>query len=234
MTELLVLVDLDLSARQPSIEDLKRRRCVSPPERLTLAHQTDGPDDGGDQERHEDDGRHDREDPSAGGLVVVPVHHASSPLGEGRGPQRVGLTFLWPFFDKLIGLNHQTTTAQAWINGGNPTKGFLSGSVGFLSGFYTSIAGAGIVNWLFMIGLLAIGIALASGVAIRFAAVAGSIMLLAMWSASLPPSDDLFLDNHIVYSVLLIGLALAGAGNTLGLGRRWAQTSVVQRYPWLT
>jgi thiosulfate dehydrogenase [quinone] large subunit len=143
-------------------------------------------------------------------------------------------TFLWPFFDKLIGLNHQTTTAQAWINGGNPTKGFLSGSVGFLSGFYTSIAGAGIVNWLFMIGLLAIGISLAFGIAIRFAAVAGSIMLVAMWSASLPPSDDLILDNHIIYAVLLIGLALAGAGNTLGLGRRWAQTTLVQRYPWLT
>jgi len=143
-------------------------------------------------------------------------------------------TFLWPFFDKLIGLNHQTTTAQAWINGGNPTKGFLSGSVGFLSGFYTSIAGAGIVNWLFMVGLLAVGIALAFGIAIRFAAVAGSIMLLAMWSASLPPSDDLILDNHIIYAVLLIGLALVGAGNTLGFGRRWAQTTLVQRYPWLT
>jgi thiosulfate dehydrogenase (quinone) large subunit len=143
-------------------------------------------------------------------------------------------TFLWPFFDKLIGLNHQTTTAQAWINGGNPTKGFLSGSVGFLSGFYTSIAGAGIVDWLFMVGLLAVGITLAFGIAIRFAAVAGSIMLLAMWSASLPPSDDLILDNHIIYVVLLIGLALVGAGSTLGFGRRWAQTTLVQRYPWLT
>ena len=142
-------------------------------------------------------------------------------------------TFLWPFFDKLIGLNHQTTTAQAWINGGNPTKGFLSGSVGFLSGFYTSIAGAGIVNWLFMIGLLAIGLALASGIAMRFAAAAGSIMLLAMWSASLPPSDDLILDNHIIYALLLIGLALVGAGNTLGLGKRWTQTKLVHRYPWL-
>jgi thiosulfate dehydrogenase [quinone] large subunit len=143
-------------------------------------------------------------------------------------------TFLWPFFDKLIGLNHQTTTAQSWLNGGNPTKGFLSGSVGFLSGFYTSIAGAGIVNWLFMLGLLAIGVSLAFGIAMRFAAVAGSILLIAMWSASLPPSDDLILDNHIIYALLLIGLALVGAGRTLGFGRRWAQTSLVQRYPWLT
>src|SRR5450755_1930725 len=95
-------------------------------------------------------------------------------------------TFLWPFFDKMFGLNHQTTTAQAWINGGNPTKGFLSGSAGLLSGFYTSIAGA--------------------------------TMLILMWSASLPPSDDLFLDNHIIHALLLIGLAAIGAGKTLGFG----------------
>jgi thiosulfate dehydrogenase [quinone] large subunit len=148
---------------------------------------------------------------------------------------RLGMawTFLWPFLDKMFGLGHQTTSAHAWINGGNPTKGFLSGSVGAFSGFYQSIAGAGIVNWLFMLGLLAIAISLSFGIAMRFAAVAGSVMLVLMWSASLPPSDDLFLDNHIIYALLLIGLALVGAGNTLGLGRRWTQTNLVQRYPWL-
>ena len=142
-------------------------------------------------------------------------------------------TFLWPFFDKLIGLNHQTTTTQAWINGGNPTKGFLSGSVGFLSGFYTGIAGAGIVNWLFMIGLLAIGIALAFGIAMRFAAVAGSVLLTAMWSASLPPSDDLILDNHIIYALLLIGLVVVGAGKTFGFGSKWEAIGFVKQHRWL-
>jgi thiosulfate dehydrogenase [quinone] large subunit len=149
---------------------------------------------------------------------------------------RLGMawTFLWPFLDKLFGLGHQTTSAQAWINGGNPTKGFLSGSVGAFSGFYQGIAGAGIVNWLFMIGLLALAISLSFGIAMRFAAAAGAVMLVLMWSASLPPSDDLFLDNHIIYALLLVGLALVGAGNTLGLGHRWTQTSLVQRHRWLT
>jgi thiosulfate dehydrogenase (quinone) large subunit len=41
-----------------------------------------------------------------------------------------------------------------------------------------------------------------------------------MWRASLPPSDDLFLDNHIIYALLLIGLALVGGGKTLGFGER--------------
>jgi len=149
---------------------------------------------------------------------------------------RLGMawTFAWPFFDKMFGLGHQTTSAQAWINGGNPTKGFLSGSVGAFSSFYQSIAGAGIVNWLFMLGLLAIAISLSFGIAMRFAAVAGSVMLVLMWSASLPPSDDLFLETTSSTRCSWSELALVGAGNTLGLGRRWTQTNLVQRYPWLT
>jgi thiosulfate dehydrogenase [quinone] large subunit len=148
---------------------------------------------------------------------------------------RLGMawTFLWPFFDKLIGLNHQTTSAQAWINGGNPTKGFLSGSVGAFSGIYQGIAGAGIVNVLFMAGLVGIGVALALGIAMKPAAIAGATMLILMWSASLPPSDDLFLDNHIIYALLLVGLAAVGAGKTFGLGKRWEQIELVRQHRWL-
>ena len=145
----------------------------------------------------------------------------------------MGWTFLWPFFDKMFGLNHQTTSAQAWINGGNPTKGFLSGSAGLFSGFYTSIAGASVVNVLFMAGLLGIGVALALGIAMKPAAVAGATMLVLMWSASLPPSDDLILDNHIIYALLLFGLVAVGAGKTFGLGTRWERIELVQRHRWL-
>jgi thiosulfate dehydrogenase [quinone] large subunit len=141
--------------------------------------------------------------------------------------------FLWPFFDKLVGLGHNTTSAGAWINGGNPSKGFLSGSIGPFHSFYQSIAGAGWVNWLFMLGLLAIGLTLLLGVAMRFAAAAGSLLLILMWSASLPPDQDVWLDNHIIYALLLLGLLLVGAGNTLGLGRRWTRTKLVRRFSWL-
>ena len=145
----------------------------------------------------------------------------------------LGWTFLWPFLDKLFGLGHETSTAHAWINGGSPSKGFLSGAVGPFAGIYQAIAGAVWVNWAFMIGLLAIAVALLLGIGVRIAAVAGAVLLILMWSASLPPQDDIFMDNHIVYALVLLGLALVGAGNTLGLGRWWTQTSLVQRFPWL-
>ena len=144
----------------------------------------------------------------------------------------LGWTFLWPFLDKTFGLGHETPSAGAWIDGGNPTKGFLSGSAGPFSGFYQDIAGAGIVNWLFMVGLLVIGTGLLLGIFMRFACVAGAVMLLLMWSASLPPANNLFMDEHIIYALVLGGLALVGAGNTLGLGAWWARTEVAKRFSW--
>ncbi len=146
----------------------------------------------------------------------------------------LGWTFLWPFLDKLFGLGHETTAAHAWINGGSPSKGFLSGAVGPFAGIYQAIAGAGWVNWMFMLGLLGIAVALLLGIGMRIAAVSGAILLILMWSASLPPQDDLFMDNHLIYALVLLGLAVVGAGNTLGLGRWWTQTSLVRRFPWLT
>jgi thiosulfate dehydrogenase [quinone] large subunit len=146
----------------------------------------------------------------------------------------LGWTFLWPFLDKTFGLGHQTTSAHAWINGGSPSFGFLSGATGPFAGFYQSIAGAGWVNWLFMIGLLGIAVALLLGIGMRIAAGGGAVLLVLMWSASLPPQDDIFMDNHLIYALVLIGLALVAAGNTFGLGRWWTQTSLVRRFPWLT
>ena len=145
----------------------------------------------------------------------------------------LGWTFLWPFMDKAFGLGHETPRADAWINGGNPTEGFLSHSAGPFSSIYQSVAGAGAVNVLFMTGLFAIGLALLLGIAMRPACIAGATLFMLMWTASLPPENNLFMDDHIIYALVLIGLAAVGAGKTLGLGKWWARTAVVQRYAWL-
>jgi thiosulfate dehydrogenase [quinone] large subunit len=151
------------------------------------------------------------------------------------GPDRVclGWTFLLPFLDKTFGLGHETPSADAWLRGGNPTQGFLSHSVGPFSGIYQDIAGAGVVNVLFMAGLFGVGVALLLGIAMRPACIAGATMLMLMWSASLPPENNLFMDDHIIYALVLIGLAAVGAGRTLGLGKRWTRTAAVRRYSWL-
>jgi len=146
----------------------------------------------------------------------------------------LGWVFLWAFIDKVFGLGFATPEKNAWINGGSPTKGFLGNAVtGPFEGFYKSFAGAAWADWLFMIGLLAIGTALILGIGIRVAAVAGSVLLIAMWTAVLPPENNPFMDDHLVYAGVLVLLALTAAGDTLGLGKLWAKLPIVQRLPWL-
>src|SRR5215470_507352 len=140
--------------------------------------------------------------------------------------------FLWAFGDKVFGWGFATPSERSWLNGGSPTRGFLQNSAtGPFESFYHSIAGDGWVNWLFMLGLLGIGLALLFGVGMRVAAITGTILLVMMWSVVLPPVNNPFMDEHLIEVLVLIVLARFNAGDTLGLGRWWASTGVVRRFP---
>jgi len=67
----------------------------------------------------------------------------------------------------------------------------------------------------------------------RIAAASGAAMLVLMWSAVLPPENNPFMDDHLVYALVLVLLALTGAGRTLGLGQAWERLPMVARRPYL-
>jgi thiosulfate dehydrogenase [quinone] large subunit len=156
-----------------------------------------------------------------------------------------GFLFLWAFLDKTFGFGYATSSAKAWINGGSPTKGFLSGvAVGPFESTFHNWAGAAWADWLFMAGLLGIGLALTLGVTLRVAAASGTVMMLFMWAAEWPlakvtsagepaMSTNPIVDYHIVYALALIVVALTYAGNTWGFGKVWAKLPFVQRNRWL-
>lgn len=144
----------------------------------------------------------------------------------------LGWVFLWAFLDKTFGLGHDTTGEQAWLHGGHPTQGFLKfGTKGPLAGLYRHLTGVTVVDWLFMIGLAAVGAALILGIGMRITAAAGALLMVMMWSAVLPPAGNPFMDDHLIYALLLIGLAMVGAGDALGLGRWWRSTGLVRSLP---
>ena len=146
---------------------------------------------------------------------------------------RISLSFifLWAFVDKVFGLGKSTVSAKSWLNGGSPTTGFLKGVSGPFAGVFNRLSGATWADWLFMVALLAIGLALALGIGMRIAAVAGGLLLVFMWAASLPIATNPFLDDHLMYAMVLAGLALTHAGDTVGFGQRWSQMDIVKRFP---
>lgn len=157
-----------------------------------------------------------------------------------------GLTFLWAFFDKLLALGFATGRSvdeagvetvdrfgpAAWIHDGNPTMGFLKfGAKGPFKDFYNSLAGDAWVNWLFMLALLGIGLALTFGIGMRVAGVAGFILYVMMWTVALLPENNPVLDDHILGAVSVAVLALTLAGDTWGAGKAWARTGLVRKHP---
>jgi thiosulfate dehydrogenase [quinone] large subunit len=157
-----------------------------------------------------------------------------------------GITFLWAFFDKLLALGFHTGYDQdgnldrfgpaAWVNGGSPTEGFLAFGVPEDNPFksvFTAMAGDTWVDWLFMIGLLGIGLALFTGIGMRIAAAAGALLYMLMYAASLPLENNPVVDDHLIGAIVLVVLALTLAGDTWGVGRAWAKTRLVRRYPGL-
>ncbi|MER5480295.1 DoxX family membrane protein [Streptomyces sp. NPDC002734] len=157
----------------------------------------------------------------------------------------MGFVFLWAFLDKTFGLGYATPSGKAWVDGGSPTEGFLGHvSVGPMETTFHAWAGAAWADWLFMLGLLGIGLALTAGVAMRLTALAGTVMMALMWVAEWPPAQYLsdgspsmstnpFVDYHLIYALLLVALAAASAGDALGLGRLWARLPVVRDHGWL-
>lgn len=142
-------------------------------------------------------------------------------------------TFLWAFVDKVFGFGFATPSERAWINGGSPTKGFLSGAEGPFAGFYHDLAGTGFANGAFMLGLLGIGLAFALGIGMRIAAAAGATLYVMMWSVALPPETNPFMDEHLITAAVMVGVALLGAGKTIGFGKAWEELPIVQKLPFL-
>jgi thiosulfate dehydrogenase (quinone) large subunit len=157
----------------------------------------------------------------------------------------LGWVFLWAFLDKTFALGFSTGVDPetgavdrfgdaAWVNGGSPTDGYLSSATkGPLADFYQGFAGAAWADWLFMLGLLGVGLTMMLGVAMRVSAACGALLMVLMWSSALPPASNPFMDDHIVYALVLVALALAGAGYTLGLGRMYDKIPVVAHHAWL-
>ncbi len=154
----------------------------------------------------------------------------------------LGLIFLWSFVDKLFGLGFATCVDKksgkfemlcdgAWINGGSPTFGFLNfSSHGPLADIFKQMAGNPVVDWLFMLGLLFIGICLVIGIALRLSGFFGFIMMTLMYLAAMPPEHHPFMDEHVIYAVILLSIMMGNSSGNCPVSRWWKNSNLVQKF----
>lgn len=153
----------------------------------------------------------------------------------------IGWQFLWAFLDKTFGLGFGTPSERSWINGGKPTAGFLGGVVDDPNNpfqpMFKYFLDQGWTDWLFMIGLLGIGLVLILGlgkILTWVAALSGVALLILMYLAAWPAghgkaavgadgqaATNPFLDDHLLNAVVLLALAACNAGAYLGLAKAW-------------
>jgi thiosulfate dehydrogenase (quinone) large subunit len=178
-------------------------------------------------------------------LQVTP-READVKAGKVWGLLRIamGWTFLWAFLDKAFALGFATgrnpdTGAidffgkAAWLHGGSPTDGALTFALrGPFEGLYSGLIGQTWIEWVYMASMLLIGTALILGIATRLAALGGIAWMGIFYTATaMWPDNNPFLDEHLVYIIVLAGIAYVGAGRYLGLQRYWERLPLVQRLP---
>ena len=139
----------------------------------------------------------------------------------------IGFYFFWAFIDKLFGFGFGTPSERAWLNGGSPVTGFLTGSIEggnpFASvwEFLISDGVVTITNVLFMVGLFAIGLSMILGIGQKVYTVAASAMYFFMYLAALPISSNPIYDDHLLMIFVFIVLLGMRAGDYIGLGKTW-------------
>jgi thiosulfate dehydrogenase [quinone] large subunit len=176
--------------------------------------------------------------------VVIPDRGVRGGVFWGLSRIALGWVFLWAFLDKAFALGFGTGRLEsggidffakdaAWLNGGHPTAGFLEfGTKGPFKDFYAGLAGQTWVDWVYMLSMLLIGLALILGIGTRLAAIGGIIWMGLFYTAgAIWPENNPFLDEHVVYAIVLVGIAYVAAGRYLGLGKYWERIPLVRRYP---
>ena len=137
------------------------------------------------------------------------------------------LLMAWTF---LYAASHQVFDPSFSVTG------FLGHTKTFHAFFslFTAPAIAPIVSFLVAYGHLAIGLSLLSGFLVRISAPVGAAILMMYWFAHMDfpyisDTTNFLVDYHVVYSTVLVFLALKGAGQYFGLDGIVGEWPVAQR-----
>lgn len=96
--------------------------------------------------------------------------------------------------------------------------GFLSGATGPLAGWFQSMAGNPLVDFLNVWGLTLVGVAMILGLLVRPAALAGASMMVLYYLADFEGNTAHgFIDQHIILALIFVVFLSGGVGHVFGL-----------------
>lgn len=145
----------------------------------------------------------------------------------------MGILFTWAFLDKVFGLGFATTSAKAWIQGGSPTTGFLKYTDGTFSSIFHILSGNPTIDWLFMLGLVGIGLAMLLGIGIRIAGYAGAVFAALLYLSVFPLENNPLIDEHVIYFLIFLIFSTGEVGRCYSLSSWWSKQRLVKKYSFL-
>lgn len=127
--------------------------------------------------------------------------------------------FGWGFVLLRIALGLLYLNAGVTKFGGDwSAEGFLQHASGPLSTWFVSLAGNPVVDAMNAWGLTFLGLALIFGFAVRPAAIAGIVLMVLYYLADFTGNTAHgYIDEHIIYALVLALFATGGAGHIFGL-----------------
>lgn len=137
----------------------------------------------------------------------------------------IGWVFFYAGWSKVI---TYFTAAADWT-----AAGFLSHLDGPFGNLFSSLASNTIIDYLNAYGLLLVGCALLLGVLVRWSAFWGIVLMLLYYLAGFPPENAFVVDQHVIYSLVLVFLAAVGGGRVWGLDKWVEESSLVKSNSWL-
>lgn len=108
------------------------------------------------------------------------------------------------------------------------SEGYLKGAK-LLTGFYMWLASPGIlpiINFVNEWGLTLLGVSLIFGIFVKYSAPLGALLMLLYYiplGIIHPDAHSLIVDDHIIFGLVLIYLALTRAGKVWGLDERFGK-----------
>jgi thiosulfate dehydrogenase (quinone) large subunit len=151
----------------------------------------------------------------------------------------MGWIFFFSFLARIFGLSYDPSAwamtgtnieGRSWFAGNSPTAGYLGNipDSKWLSDTFVGMAGNPFVDFLYMMGMLGVGLAMILGIGRKIAAISGALMMFLMYLAALPIPTNPFVDSHIVYALVFLILGFTKNHGIIFVPQ-WAP--IAEKYP---